>query len=78
MLKKLLCKNESEYKKYELVTRPIAIYCILILIMTMMNTITNTMSPDLINGYFCGLMLFIVISYINLKYIEIKELEKSK
>ena len=74
MVKKLLGLNEKESKKYDLVVRPFIIYCGLLVIMVIMNTVFKKMTPDLINGYIGGLLLFFVINYFNLSYIEIKEL----
>lgn len=77
MLKKLLNLNEKESKKYDLVVRPFIVYCVALVIMVIMNTVFKKMTPDLINGYIGALLLFFVINYLNLTFIEIKELEKN-
>ena len=71
MIKKLLNLNEKEKIVFDASARPFIIYCIIIGIIVIVGS-SGTLSPDAINGYFDSMILYMLVNYINLTYMNIK------
>lgn len=76
MIKKHL--NENQKKLFDLTIRPTIMYYMIIGIILILGIILNTLSMDEINTYIKSMGLCMIINYLNLTFIEIKEIEKEK
>ena len=74
MIKKLL--NEKEKKIFDYTVRPFMIYCVVVAIIVIIGSNFSNMSSDTVDGYLCSMVIAILINYLNMSYIEIKNMKK--
>lgn len=74
MLKKLL--NEEEKKIFDYTARPFTVYCLVVAIIVIIGSNFGSMTSDTVDGYICSLTIAMLVNYLNMSYIELKNIEK--
>ena len=74
MIKKILNKKEKEIFDYTV--RSFAIYCVFIVIIVIIGSNIGSMSPDTVEGYINSMAIVMLINYLNMSYIELKNIKK--
>lgn len=74
MIKKILNKKEKEIFDYT--ARPFMIYCVVVAIIVIIGSNFSNMSSDTVDGYVCSMAIAMLINYLNMSYIEIKNIKK--
>ena len=74
MIKKLLKLNKRESLKYDLVARPLIIYCILVSLIAIIGAASNTLSIEIIGGGMGSMLVNFLVTYGNLVYVEAQEI----
>lgn len=74
MIKKIL--NEKEKEIFDYTARPFTIYCVVVAIIVIIGSNFGNMSSDTVDGYVCSMGIAMLINYLNMSYIELKNIEK--
>ena len=74
MIKKILNKKEKEIFDYT--ARPLVIYCVVVAIIIIIGSNIGSMSSDTVDGYINSMVIAMLINYLNMSYIELKNIEK--
>lgn len=74
MFKKLL--NEEEKKIFDYTVRPFMAYCIVVAIIIIIGSKFGNMSSNTVNGYVNSLVVAMLVNYLNMSYIDLKNIEK--
>lgn len=74
MIKKILNKKEKEIFDYTI--RPFAIYCVVVAIIITIGSNIGSMSSDTVDGYVYSMAISMLINYLNMSYIELKNIKK--
>ena len=74
MIKKILNKKEKEIFDYT--ARPFVIYCVVVAIIIIIGSNIGSMSSDTVDGYINSMVISMLINYLNMSYIELKNIKK--
>ena len=74
MIKKILNKKEKEIFDYT--TRPFVIYCVVVAIIIIIGSNIGSMSSDTVDGYVYSMTINMLINYLNMSYIDLKNIKK--
>ena len=74
MIKKILNKKEKEIFDYTI--RPFTIYCVVVAIIIIIGSNIGSMSSDTVDGYINSMAITMLINYLNMSYIELKNIKK--
>ena len=74
MIKKILNKKEKEIFDYT--ARPFVIYCVVVAIIIIIGSNIGSMSSDTVDGYINSMAITMLINYLNMSYIELKNIKK--
>lgn len=74
MVKKIL--NNEEKKAFDYIIRPFMIYCVVVALIVIIGSNFGNMPSDTVDGYVCSMVIGMLINYLNISYIEIKNMEK--
>lgn len=74
MIKKIL--NEKEKEIFDYTARPFVIYCVVVAIIVIIGSNIGTLSTDIVEGYINSMVIAMLINYLNMSYIELKNVKK--
>ena len=74
MIKKILNKKEKEIFDYTI--RPFIIYYVIVTIIIAIGSNIGSMSSDTVDGYINSMVIAMLINYLNMSYIELKNMKK--
>lgn len=72
MVKKIF--NKEEMKIIKLVIRPYIIFCICIAFIVIIGTKFCNMTSDEATGYIGSMLLYMVINYVNMQFMELEDI----
>lgn len=73
MFKNILKLSKDDKLVFDTSVRPFIIFCILIVSIVVIDSVFNTISDDMVNGYIYCLILNMAVTYGNLCFIDYKE-----
>ena len=74
MIKKIL--NEKEKEIFDYTARPFVIYCVVVAIIVIIGSNIGTLSTDIVEGYINSMVIVMLVNYLNMSYIELKNVKK--